>query len=309
MRGYASTEDLRADSMSPLPDHNTTTAPVAQATSQQDTSGSPPSSSTDQPEEITVLVLKPFAPSRGSDQVSRPSTRAGSDYRSATSGRSIYSSGSGSSNLPDFEIASFPSPYNDNHTFETFTFPAKQYSGLGIDLDQEATTASEENDDPTPQPRKKYIPNFARPFAVQSPASPTHFQSRYTTTPASPPPPPPTHVMNHNMIFSYPSPTTVMASPTFTADTIDTPGFTTPHRLSGNFLLDVLKAGSISGEGEGEMLDMDSGILDVEKRLSRLLTAEMMEDGNTPVTCNGHARSPSAGMMLNSFGFLGEMIN
>ncbi|KAF4550783.1 Hypothetical protein D9617_16g015730 [Elsinoe fawcettii] len=219
--------------------------------------------------------LIPFAPTQQSETLERPPTRPGSSSGSSRSGQSFYTVNSKPSFFTEKPLPSLPAlprlPSNFN--------PTAQDQGLGISLQQDTS-------EPPFAPLNPFKPsrNFARPFyAPQAPTFPLL---------------PSTEEVNPFSTQAYPSPTSFsLASPTFTADTVSTPGFTTPHRLSASFHFD-LSSEPLDLElsfNEHEAMSVD----DVERRLSRLQTGD--EDtfqaygGLTPDTRVGRAydRTPS----------------
>ncbi|TKX19625.1 hypothetical protein C1H76_8197 [Elsinoe australis] len=211
-------------------------------------------------------VLRPFAPTARVEDPVRPQTRPGSDSASSISTQSFYTVNSKPSFFTEKALPSLPNlPPGLN--------PTTQDQGLGISMQQQVPSVEQK---PAPILRSKPSRNFARPFyahAVQA-----NQVEGSTTSPVLPPPADDSMDFSFTgMAVAYPSPRSEttsfgMASPTFTADTVSTPGFTTPHRLSAQFQFDL----------HSEHLDLSLGdqiysehaIDDVERRLSRLQTGD-----------------------------------
>ncbi|PNS15185.1 Eukaryotic translation initiation factor 4E-1 [Sphaceloma murrayae] len=291
MRQYASSDGLESSSSSADPTSLSLPRQGSNKSSKLATVQARPttprciSNASSSPSEMdSPCPLRPFAPTYTAEAVNaRPQTRPGSDVGSSQSAQSFFTVHSKPSFFTNKALPSLPDS-------SLASDPTVQDHGLGISMYQQPPEDRSSATVLYSKPGR----NFARPFYA-APLQVHHAQDT-TSTPVLPPPP-----IDDTMDFSFtgmaaafPSPNSEaasfdMASPTFTADTISTPGFTTPHRLSAQFHFDLLD----------EPLDLSLGdsfssdsVYEVERRLSRLQTGDHHNEDNGNLSVSPQPRRP-----------------
>ncbi|KAF2149888.1 hypothetical protein K461DRAFT_323406 [Myriangium duriaei CBS 260.36] len=214
-----------------------------------------------------------LTPATGNVSPFRPSTRSGDNSGMASDYFNIQPSSS-LDVLAQAAEAVYPARTILLSSEHAASSPARQ--GLGISVNSTESPAAQT---PVQPLRHKRSRNFAAPFYT-SPERPPPIPS--PCTPATRP-----KQVHSGMDFGFtcqstacPSPLSEIASfdiasPTFTEDTIETPGFGTPHRLSDHFIGNSLSPVTFDMSFD---MDTDSAVATVERRLSHLTTIDDSAD-------------------------------